>query len=205
VTYGKSPALHRWLIDRKARIETLRAAHGNTAGISGPGRPADLGRPVAHAYVLTVVAEFQGFVRDLHDLGALSLIGATGVAPRFQPLLMAAATEGRGVDRGNARVETIQADFRRLGLIGMNGGIGKLQPTWTVTDRKEFEALLELRNSLAHGNAADVSRLRGQGVQDTVSWTRQRLPMLNRTARSMDRVVWDHFTQATGAEPWERR
>ena len=209
MTYKSSPALQRWLGERRAAIDVLEGAHKLTSKVTGRGRPLDVGKPVAHAYVLHVAAQFQGFVRDLHDLGALALVQAAGAQPQIATVLTEAIVSDRTLDRGNATVTAIQSDFRRLGVHGMNGSIGRRQPRWTQpsasgsTDKASFENLLELRNCLAHGNETELVTLRQKGVLHTVSWTRGNLPVLNRTASAMDTVVWDHFLQATGVEPWE--
>jgi hypothetical protein len=51
------------------------------------------------------VAEFQGFVRDLHDLGADKLVEMSQPDVRFQSSLVAAATEGCQIDSFSARCE----------------------------------------------------------------------------------------------------
>ena len=158
---------------------------------------------MARAYVLRVVSEFQAFARDLHDLAAAMLVERSGVHPQFQSLLTGAATKGRGIDRGNADVRTLQGDFRRLGLSSLNGRMGTAQPRWQATDKNTYGDLIELRNSLAHGNASQLAELRTRGVLDTVSWARQRLPSLNLEARALDRVVWDHLRQTVRADPWK--
>jgi hypothetical protein len=35
-----------------------------------------------------------------------------------------------------------------------------------------------------------------------VSWARSRLPGLDRTARALDRIVWEHFRDTFGSDPW---
>jgi hypothetical protein len=67
VPYSRSFPLSRWLGGRREAIEALAQAHAHLGEVDGPGRPLEIGRPVAHAYVLRVVAEFQAFARDLHD------------------------------------------------------------------------------------------------------------------------------------------
>ena len=64
------------------------------------------------------------------------------------------------------------------------------------------DLLLELRNKLAHGNDSQLTVLRREGVLDTMSWTRDKLPMLNRTAKALDTVLWDRLVRLTGVEPW---
>ena len=174
--------------------------------VDGPGRPREFGRPVAHAYVLRVVAEFQAFVRDLHDLAAERLIDLAEPTTQFRPLLIAAATEGRLIDRGNADVRSIEQDFRRLGLAGLTGRLqtsaGRWAPPNGGGDRVIYQNLIELRNALAHGNQGQLDRLRTRGVADTVTWTRNNLPALNRTARALDHVVWDHLRETFRRDPW---
>lgn len=83
--------------------------------VDGPGRPLEIGRPVGHAYILRVVAEFQGFVRDLHDLAAERTTDLANPDARYLPLLIGAATEGRFIDRGNADLRSLENDFRAAG------------------------------------------------------------------------------------------
>jgi hypothetical protein len=47
-----------------------------------------------------------------------------------------------------------------------------------------------------------VDALRARGVFDRVTWARGRLPGLDRTARALDRVVWDHLHSTFGRSPW---
>jgi len=57
-------------------------------------------------------------------------------------------------------------------------------------------------NALAHGNQRQVDEYRRQGRSDTVTWGRGQLPVLNRAARGLDSIVWDHLLSETGAAPW---
>lgn len=184
----------------------LAKAHATMGKVAGPGRPREFGRPVAHAYVLRVVAEFQAFVRDLHDLGAERMVDLAAPTAQFRPLLIAAATEGRSIDRGNADARSIEHDFRRLGITGLTARLqarsGRWAPSSGGGDRAVYRNLIELRNALAHGNQGQLDRLRARGTSDSVTWARRSLPALNRTARALDRVVWDHLRQTSGRDPW---
>lgn len=206
MAYTRSIPLRSWLAARREAISTLAAAHAAMGEVDGPGRPLEIGRPVGHAYVLRVVAEFQAFVRDLHDLAAERLVDLAGPQDQFRPLLIAAATEGRFIDRGNADLRSIQQDFGRLGVGGLRAKVGSRNPRWDATggrgDQALYQDLIELRNALAHGNQGQLDRLRRRGVADTVTWTRSRLPGMDRTARALDRIVWDHLSDTFGAEPW---
>ena len=206
--YSASFPLERWLGARRESISTLAQAHaqfGNAGG--GPGRPLEIGRPVAHAYLLRVVAEFQAFVRDLHALGAERLVALSNADMASRAMLIVTATEGRMIDRGNADMRSIQHDFRRIGAMNVSGEIAKRSTRWEAAgsrrgDKAYYQDLIELRNALAHGNQLQVDKLRARGVYDRVTWARARLPGLDRTARALDRVVWDHLRSSFGRDPW---
>lgn len=160
---------------------------------------------MGHAYILRVVAEFQAFARDLHDLAVARLVELAGVDTRYAAVLTEAATAERNVDRGNPTLRNLQADFRRIGLTELRAKLSANNRRWAAPggrDKDAFEELIGIRNALAHGNQGELDQLRAGGLSDTVSWTRSRLPALNRIAAAMDRVVWDHLNQLFGTEPW---
>jgi hypothetical protein len=207
VPYSRSFPLGRWLGPRREAIAALGQAHAQLGEVDGPGRPLEIGRPVAHAYVLRVVAEFQAFARDLHDLAAESMVLMSGADATSQAMLIAAATAGRMIDRGNADLRSLDQDYRRIGISGISGRIASRSAHWTPPkprrgDQAYYQDLIELRNALAHGNQQQLDRLRSRGVLDTISWARDRLPGLDRTARALDRVVWDHLRSVFGRGPW---
>jgi hypothetical protein len=206
MAYSRSLPLRSWLAPRREAIDTLATAHAAMGEVDGPGRPREIGRPLAHAYVLRVVAEFQGYVRDLHDLAAERMVDLAEPTAQFRPLLIAAATEGRFIDRGNADVRSVGQDFRRIGMSGLNGRLQARNARWAPQnargDRAVYQELIELRNALAHGNQDQLDRLRTRGVADTVTWARGSLPPLNRTARALDRAVWDHLREVFRRDPW---
>ncbi len=205
--YSKSFPLQRWLGPRRESMEALAQAHAQFGKVGGPGRPLEIGRPVAHAYVLRVVAEFQGFVRDLHDLGAERLVALSNADLAWQAMLIAATIDGRMIDRGNAGLRSIEEDFRRMGVRRISRAIASHNTRWNTAgtrrgDQAYYQELIELRNALAHGNQRQVDALRARGVFDRVTWARDRLPGLDRTARALDRVVWDHLHSTFGRSPW---
>lgn len=172
----------------------------------GPGRPLEIGRPLGHAYILRLVAEFQAFVRDLHDLCAERVVDLTEPAKQFRPVLIAAITVGRAMDRSNADIDTIVRDFRRLGIRDLRTGLAHRDRWWSQAsgqgDQASFRHLMDLRNALAHGNQRQLDRLRAQGVADTITWCRKRLSGLNRIAAALDRTVWENLESTFGREPW---
>lgn len=199
MAYTKSAPLERWLGPRTEVVKVLSDGHAQIGNISGRGRPLDVSKPLAHGYILTMMSEFQGFTRDLHDLAVQRLIQSSGAQPGFVPILTEGMTSGRGIDRGNATLRTLKSDFARIGLTPFR------LAAYTIRngDQDEYEHLVTMRNALAHGNEVNLRTLRARGDQDTVSWARKRLPVLNRMARSIDHLVWDHLQAVTGsANPW---
>lgn len=176
-------------------------AHRRVAGVSGPGRPAEAGRRLAHAYVLQLVADFQSFARELHDLAAMTLVRLSHADAGYWAELTTAITDDRLLDRGNADVHALQRDFRRLGIGALNDKLGRWNARWP-DDRGRVRALIDLRNAIAHGNQRQIDRLRGAGVPDTRTWAAGQRPALNRLARALDRVTWDHLHHTSHQEPW---
>jgi hypothetical protein len=148
VPYSRSFPLGRWLGSRREAIEALAQAHAHLGEVDGPGRPLEIGRPVAHAYVLRVVAEFQAFARDLHDLAVETIVRMSGAGATSQAVLVAAATLGRMIDRGNADLRSLEQDFRRIGNSGISGRIASRSARWSATsawrgDRAYYQDLIE--------------------------------------------------------------
>ena len=179
----------------------LATGHASVGGVSGPGRPKDASKPLAHAYIIGMLGEFQGFVRDLHDLAVERVVYASGAASTFTPILIDGMTAGRGIDRGNATTAIVKSDFARIGLSPLNPALHNNR--WSTGDSTDFDLLIRLRNALGHSNETELRALLASGaVKDTVSWARSRIPLLNRYVRALDKLVWDHLVKATGKEPW---
>jgi hypothetical protein len=101
----------------------------------------------------------------------------------------------------------MEEDFQRLGIGGLSSRISARNANWQKTpshrgDGAFYGDLIELRNALAHGNQRQLERLRRRRVMDTITWARSRLPGLNRIAKALDRVVWDHVRDNFDVEPW---
>lgn len=199
--YRMSYPLHRWQTERRGAVNVLANAHQDIGDVPGPGRPPEFGRPLAHAYILRVVAEFQGFARDLHDLAADRIVDMAGVPNVHRAALVAASTMGRRLDRGNADLRALKDDFKRLGIPALSARLAAHDQRWDV-DKDALDDLVRLRNALAHGNRTDLDRLRSTGLRDTRTWAQRRLPSLNRITRALDRVVWDHLHGRFTQDPW---
>lgn len=187
--------------ERSIRIDILATGHAAVGGVAGPGRPSVASKPLAHAYTIGMLGEFQGFVRDLHDLAVQRIVSASGATAKFTAILTDGMIAGRGIDRGNATTNTIKSDFSRIGLSPLDLGVHNTK--WASGDSGRFDKLVQLRNALGHGNDAELRSLLASGaVKDTVTWARSCLPLLNRYVRALDLLVWDHLVNVTGKEPW---
>jgi hypothetical protein len=198
VPYSPSPPLRDWLGARREPARVLLDAHAACR--------TD-GRPIAQAYVVRVVAEFQGFATDLHSHAVTCLVTRSERSAAVVRALTAAAAHGRALERGNATLRNIADDFARLGVPDLAARIAVRNPHWRGSgerrgDRTGYEDLLALRNGLAHGNTRQLDRLRKSDVTDTLTWTRQQLPVLDRLARALDGIVWDHLVDVLEGEPW---
>jgi hypothetical protein len=110
-----STALDGWRGARSDRLDELVAAHGRVGGTAA-GRRTDT-EQINWALILRLSAEFQGFVRDLHTLGAEQFSQWTAPAdPRLASLIANLLTEGLTLDRGNAAPGAIGEAFNRFGL-----------------------------------------------------------------------------------------
>jgi hypothetical protein len=200
--YRGSAPLVAWRRPRRWAIAALEQASDVMEETDGPGQP------IAHAYVLRLVAEFQGFVRDLHDLAIERMVDLAVPDVQYRPLMVNAATRGRSIDRGNAHLSSLTSDFQRLGLTKLGEKLTRLNVQWASPkgggdgDGTRQKALVDLRNALAHGNQGEVDGLRASGVEDTIVWARDCLPGLDRTAHALDQAVWDHMVSIFDQEPW---
>jgi hypothetical protein len=197
--YRRSTPLHLWLGRRRAALAVLVRAHDEIGQVTEDRRVLDVRKPLARAFVISVVAEFQGFVRDLHDVAVTTLATGADVPAGLRPLVIDGLTYGRQLDRGNADLRAIRSDFAGLGLTPLEPGLHNAR--W-AKDRAELAGIFQLRNALAHGNERRVQELRVHDIEDTVRWMRARLPVLNRLARSLDHLAWDHLRGTLGVDPW---
>jgi len=206
MSYSPSVALRTWRRSRRQSIDRLAQAHADMGEVEGPGRPLEIGRPLAHAYIMRLLAEFQAFVRDLYDLAAEHLVNVADPPEGLVAVLTGAITRGRSIDSGNATITSLRTDFGRLGIRDLEGKLAQRDHRWDVqgggADPSRYNALVTVRNALAHGNQRQVDEQRRQGHPDTVTWGRNQLPVLNRAAAALDRILSVNLLSQTGVEPW---
>jgi hypothetical protein len=134
--YLASIALDDWTGRRRDERRVLEEAHRVVSQVTpGSGRPRQRGGDhLAQAFILRIYSEFQAFVRELHDVTASVLMRGLDVPQSSHPPLIAAATLGRGIDRGNAGLRTISDDFKRLGYGTMLADLGVFNSPAAVRD-----------------------------------------------------------------------
>lgn len=204
--YSRSPALVEWFGSRRANVDELIRAHaaiGNVGPGAGAGRPPKAGtEQINEALVLRVTTEFQGFVRDLLDLGAIKIIRGAGCAPAFQAQLITMSTRSRMIDRGNPHLDAIKEDLSRLGITGIGNAL-VAKNNQHAADAAALKQLVELRNALAHNDSDKLAALGHQGVRATKGYATAARASCGRMARALDQVMWDHLLGALPAtHPW---
>lgn len=166
--YRRSPALVEWFGSRRLNVEELVRAHaaiGNVGPGTGPGRPPARGTgQLNEALVLRVMAEFQGFVRDLVDLTASKIVRSSGCAMAFQAQIITAMTRNLQINRGNPHKDAIIADLRRLGLKNVGQQLATKNQSHAA-DVARLEQLVKLRNALAHDDQDKLASLSLDGVR----------------------------------------
>lgn len=204
-TYRRSPALTEWFGGRRANIDELMRAHaalGNAGPGAGPGRPPKAGtEQINEALVLRVATEFQGFVRDLLDLATIKIVRGCGCSPAYQAQVITAMSRGRMIDRGNPHLEAIKVDLRRLSVTDVGRKLAGANPSH-ATDAAGLRQLMELRNALAHDDQDALAEFAQAGVRATKQYAAGSRACAGRTARALDKVVWDHLFAAFSTDPW---
>lgn len=148
------------------------------------------------------MTEFQGLVRDLLDEATSKMISGAGCAAQYQSQLITAATWNRMIDRGNPHLDAIVADADRLGISQLRSRMRAIN-SQHASDATVLASLVELRNAVAHGDRDKMQRLSQAGVRATLTYVRASQAVLDRHARALDHVVWDHLVALfPDTDPW---
>ncbi|WP_225732206.1 MULTISPECIES: hypothetical protein [unclassified Nocardia] len=196
VSYMPSPALQTWRSDRSDRLSELVAAHGKVVG----GRR---GRQYAteqlnHALFVALAGEFQGYCRDLHDLGVFAF--TDGLAPAGDPRLVNARSayiRNRKLSTGNASPRALGCDFKMFQM-AFWPEIRAVYPP-KCSDWNDFLTKLnDTRNAIAHRDEPKLASLTGPL---TLSTFRRWRSTLNVITSGIDRVV-EAYLQNTIGKSW---
>ena len=150
---------------------------------------------------MAVAGHFQRFCRSLHDEAVAA--AANQVTPAsIGKLLGDRLSDGRQLDRGNARPAALQADFRRFDirlwddLIQLDG-----------RNRQRHQQLDQLnawRNAVAHQGfpLSSSTAMAVAGSARTLRWARVCRGNCAALAQQIDSIVSLHLTSLIGRRPW---
>jgi hypothetical protein len=193
-----SPALTTWQSSRLPRLDQLIALHPDTAGSTTDPAVAE---EWTHALVLRLTSEFQGFCRDLHDDLARTIARLLTGQDKTRLLIIDGLTRGRDLDQYSATVETLVADFDRLGI-----ELPSKLPAHPRAGPKWKQELLQLhwaRNGVVHDDPSKIKKLKEAGVDlnfvAVVRW-RNRVDAL---AEAMDHTADSKLSELFGIFRWE--
>ena len=107
-----SNSLLRWREERSKALDENEAAH-QVIGGKGKGRRFTT-QQLNRAYAVLLVAQSQGYCRDLHTECIVAL--CSELKGSIRAILAAQLELDRKLDRGNPRPGNLGADFSRLGI-----------------------------------------------------------------------------------------
>jgi hypothetical protein len=190
-----SVSYRAWVTDRAEALNELEQAHAAVAG-TGRGRRYAT-QQINQAYAVMLASQFQGYCRDLHTECVGHMITAISPPPRMRPLVQTEFTRGRQLDRGNARPDSLGADFGRFGV-----DFWAEVENHDIRNRMRIQSLERLndwRNAIAH---QDFDPMRLGGAILRLSRVRRWRAHCERLARSFDEVMRRYLFDLTGTFPW---
>jgi hypothetical protein len=194
-----SSATRYWRDFQLSALDQLEQAHSAIGG-SGPGRRFRT-EQINGAYIILLASQFQMFCRNLHSEAAAAM--ASVIAdPQLRDAVIAAMTQGRWLDRGNADARTIGRDFARLKM-ALWAQVEALD-TRNHGRRARLRQLNIWRNGFAHQDF-DFSRedqLATTGTRPTLPFVRIWRRACDNLVDEFDFAVAGHLTTLTGMTPW---
>lgn len=192
-----SNALNGWREERAERLDELIDAHRRIGG-SAAGRRWQT-EQLNWALILRLAAEFQGFARELHDLGAQA-VAASGSGPMVG-VVQRSLVLNRQLDRGNAQPSALGADFGRFG-VDWWPELTK-RDTRTTGRQQQLDLLNRARNAIVHSLPTALAQLENEGHPPTLATVKKWRSGLNGLAATMDGVLAHHVAQLKdGPAPW---
>ncbi len=195
---GRSQAYAAWTTTRSDDIDRVFDVHHKLTGRSA-GRRWEAEHLIG-AIVARLVAEFQGYCRDLHDEAVDHVVGRLGVTdPGLLALTRAAYIRDRDLNKGNPTWNALKNDFERLGMQFQKDMNDQFKSTPAL--RKKLSDLLYARNAFVHADDVKLIDCRNRNVL----WLRQMRiwrAALNRLVGSIDTATSAHLKVLTGQNPW---
>ncbi|MDX1874362.1 hypothetical protein SBI67_19755 [Mycolicibacterium sp. 120266] len=152
------------------------------------------------AIVARLVAEFQGYCRDVHDEAVDHVVGCLGITDAgLLALTRTAYIRRRDLSTGNPTWKALENDFGRLDMRFTR----EMDARFTTAPalRRKLDDLMFARNAFVHAEEAKLQRCRDRNHL----WLRQMRiwrTALNRLTGSIDTAVGAHLKALTGQNPW---
>lgn len=195
---GQSKAFVAWQAGRAEQIDRMERVHREITG-AGAGRRWE-SEHLNGAIIARIVAEFQGFARDLHDEATDHVVGCLRITdPGLRALTRAAYNRGRALNSGNPTWNCLKDDFARFELRLQDDMDARYANSakW----RQRLDEVIFTRNAVVHADEDKLTRCRADG-RLTLHRARSWRSSLNAMAAGMDRVTGAHLALLTGVRPW---
>lgn len=193
-----SSAVLEWQTVAAQRLDQLEAVHTQATG-KAPGRRWQTTQ-LNRSLIVALVAQFQGFCRDLHDCAIDVHVNAA--VPGQDAILRVLLAQGRKLDVGNPRKSALGADFGRFGISFIDAL--KTADAAAGDQLDDLDALVDFRSAIAHGNESEIAAIEAAGrVRATKAQFKRNRKALGALAVTMDDVVADHLGATLGtSRPW---
>jgi hypothetical protein len=191
-----SLALQRWFGERAPALNDIESAHRSVRGSGAGARAAT--QQINQAYAVLLLAQFQGFCRDLHSECADHLVSPVA-DPDLREMLRENLLFGRKIDRGNPNPGNLGSDFSRLGCA-----------FWPFVDvhrphnparKLALEELNGWRNAIAHQEFT-AAMLKAGRPNLTLAQVQSWRKACDGLARSFEAVLRGHLQSLSGTVPW---
>lgn len=150
---GRSKAHTAWTTTRSADIDRVFDIHHKLTGRAA-GRRHDA-EHLLGAIVARLVAEFQGYCRDVHDEAVDHVVGCLGITdPGLLALTRAAFIRDRDLNKGNPTWNALQNDFGRLEM-RLTADMDSRFTTAPAL-RTKLSELMYARNAFVHSDEAKL-------------------------------------------------
>lgn len=195
---GASRAYTAWKTTRSADLDRVFGVHREITG-TGAGRRHDA-EHLNGAIIARLVAEFQGYCRDLHDEAVDHVVQCLGVSdPGLRALTRTAYIRGRDLNTGNPTWNALKNDFGRLEMRLQADMDARYSASPRL--REVLKDVLYARNAVVH--ADDVKLLNCRNRKHlTLRQARAWRASLNRFVSGIDNTTGAHLKVLTGKVPW---
>lgn len=193
-----SLALRNWTGTCLPRLDELEQIHQDATGTK-PGRRWGTNQ-LNRSLFVALMAQFQVFCRDLHDEAVA--IHVRHANPSQAAVLRTLLTQGRKLETGNPRTDTLGGDFGRLGFRIIEAVRAVDQRASDDLDR--LDLLADFRNAVVHGNETEIEAWSSAGeISATKTVYLRHRRSMERLAGTLDAVVGEKMADELGlAAPW---